>query len=172
MKSWTKALVALGMIIVMIGGYYGYTISEDKTKEAGSLETTGSAKAVASETVAEFTWDKETSKYENVGVFIADFHEEYNDTLGWGRVDSVKWDEQQDIATEILNIMQNIMTENQALQKDLDSISSYAKAVQAGDKEKNNLLKLHRYFHDLDVEFNGYGDTKDYYNITAYKSES
>lgn len=172
MKSWTKALVALGMIIVMIGGYYGYTISEDKTKVAGSLETTGSTKAVASETVAEFTEDKETSKYENVGVFIADFHEEYNDTLGWGRVDSVKWDEQQDIATEILNIMQNIMTENQALQKDLDSISSYAKAVQAGDKEKNNLLKLHRYFHDLDVEFNGYGDTKDYYNITAYKSES
>lgn len=172
MNSWTKNLIGLGLIVILFGGYYVYTGTDNGTKQAGTSVTTGSETVAASETVAEFTDEKELSKYKNVGLFIADFHEKYNDTLGWGRIDSVKWEKQQDIASEILKVMEGIETENQALQKDLEAISSYAKAVQGGDKEKNNLLKLHRYFHDLDMEFNGYGDTKDYYNVTTYKSES
>lgn len=172
MKTWTKSLIGIGLIFVVIGGYYVYVGRENGTEQASSKVNTDSEKIAASEAVAEFTVDEETSKYKNVGLFIADFHEDYNDTLGWGGIESVKWDQQQEIASEILKVMETIMTENQALQTDLDTISSYAKAIQGGEKEKNTLLKLHRYFHDLDVEFNGYGDTKDYYNVTAYKSES
>ncbi|MGM0899664.1 MAG: hypothetical protein ACQEXB_00860 [Bacillota bacterium] len=172
MKSWSTWLVALGLIVVLVGGYYGYTVTETGKKEPETVAKGESEKVVASETVAEFTEEEETSKYKNVGLFIKEFHDKYNDTLGWGGIDSVKWNEQKDISTEILNVMDTIQTENQALQQDLDRISSYAKTVISGKKDKDTLLKLHRYFHDLDIEFNGYGNTKDYYNITTYKSES
>jgi hypothetical protein len=170
MKSWTTWLVALGLGVVLVGGYYGYSATEANKTEPGIAANDDSEKVVASETVAEFTEEAETSKYKNVGLFIREFHDEYNDSLGWGGIDSVKWSEQKDIATEILNVMDTIQTENKALQQDLDKISSYAKEVISGKEDKDNLLKLHRYFHDLDIEFNGYGDTKDYYNITTYKS--
>lgn len=172
MKSGTTWVVSLGLIVVLIGGYYGYTVTETGKKESVTTANDDGENVVESETIAEFTEEAETSKYKNVGLFIDEFHDNYNDTLGWGRIDSVNWNEQKDIATEILNVMDTIQTENQALQQDLEKISSYAKTVTSGKKDKDTLLKLHRYFHDLDIEFNGYGDTKDYYNITKYKSES
>ncbi|MBY0096728.1 hypothetical protein [Mesobacillus maritimus] len=172
MKSWSTWLVALALIVVLVGGYVGYSVTEGDKKEPDTTVKDDSGKVVASNTVAEFTEEAETSKYKNVGLFIKEFHDTYNDSLGWGGIDSVKWNEQKDIATEILNVMETIQTENQALQQDLDKISSYAKEVISGKEDKDNLLKLHRFFHDLDIEFNGYGDTKDYYNITTYKSGS
>jgi hypothetical protein len=172
MKSWTTWLVSLGLLVVLVGGYYGYSVTEVDQKKAAPTPNNQSEKVVASNTVAEFSEEAETSKYKNVGLFIKDFHDKYNDSLGWGRIDSVKWSEQTDIATEILHVMDKIQTKNQALQQDLDKISSYANDVISGKEDKDTLLKLHRYFHDLDIEFNGYGDTKDYYNITTYKSEN
>lgn len=66
--------------------------------------------------------------------------------------------------------MENIHTENEALKQDFEVIKQYAKEVQTGEQSTKTLRNLHRYFHDLDIEFNGYTDTSDHYNITEYKS--
>src|SRR5688572_15848590 len=43
-----------------------------------------------------------TSEFDNGHDFIAEFHDYYNDTLCWGRVNTVEYKDQQDTALRIL----------------------------------------------------------------------
>ncbi|TCN24873.1 hypothetical protein [Mesobacillus foraminis] len=166
-NKWTTSIIIFGMMAILFGAYYGYTALNFGQ---GKSATGGGSEAGASEQVAQFKDGESNKGYKNVGVFIADFHEKYNKSLGWGGIDSVKWTDQKKIAGDILALMASVQTDNKALQTDFESISTYAKQVESGAKDKQILLKLHRYFHDLDVEFNRYKDTKDYYDVTEYKS--
>jgi hypothetical protein len=165
---WKTSGIIFGIFAVLFGAYYGYSALKTGEEEvAGTGE-----KGAASETVAQFKDEGIVHGHENVGDFIDNYHKKYNKSLGWGGIDSIDWTEQQRTAKQILEVMAEVQTEHPALQKDLEKIHSYAQAVESGAKDKQNLLKLHRYFHDLDVEFNSYGDTRDYYNVTEYKSDN
>lgn len=170
-NKWTTSIIVFGMMAILFGAYYGYTaldIGQGKGGYAASSASGGHSGS--SKQVAQFKEEDANKGYKNVGVFIADFHEKYNKTLGWGGIESVEWADQKEIASQIVGLIASVQTENLALKKDLDSISTYAEQIKSGEKNKQTLLKLHRYFHDLDVEFNHYDDTKDYYDVTEYKS--
>lgn len=162
-------IVSAAMFILAFGLYAGYSFWEtenqddlSKIREAAAAQTDGS------EEVAVFQEDAGTD-YKNVGNFISKFHEEFNQSLGWGGIESVNWDEQREVAAEVLGVLATIHTENPDLQTDFSAIANFAGNVEEGSKEKKNLLKLHRYFHDLDIEFNGYKKTNDYFDVTEYK---
>lgn len=165
---WKTSAIMIGLFAVLLGGYYGYASLKTAEGERAGTRDKGQA---ASETVAQFKDEGKVHGFNNVGDFIENYHKKYNKTLGWGGIDSVDWPEQQKLAKQLLEVMAEVQTEHPALQKDLEKIHGYAQAVEAGEKDKKNLLKLHRYFHDLDVEFNDYGDTRDYYHVTEYKSD-
>jgi hypothetical protein len=168
-KSKLKFLITSAvMFILAFGLYAGYSFWETENNNK-DIRKISEASAAQTDDVAVFQEGVAVRDYQNVGIFISKFHEDYNQTLGWGGIEKVKWEDQQETASEILNVLAMIHTENQELQADFNTIASYAKKIEDGSKDKKVLQKLHRYFHDLDIEFNGYKKTNDYFNVTDFK---
>lgn len=164
---WKRMIIPSFLFILAFGLYVGYTIWGTENNEgAMTIGNAVAAKGERGNKVASFSNDADKS----VGGFISEYHIIYNETLGYGGIESVKWDEQTEIAAEITVMLGKVQTENVNLKADFQAILQYAKSVEEGRRDKKTLLKLHRYFHDLDIEFNGYNKTKDYYNVTGYKS--
>lgn len=168
-SKWKLMILPASLFILAFGLYVGYTMWETGDfQNAGSKNGSSNLKN-GGQTVAVFLEESEHENYSSVGSFISEFHKKYNDTLGWGRIDNVEWEEQREIASEIQSVLAAVKTDNTALQADFDTISNYSRTIEDGKKDKKILLQLHRYFHDLDVEFNQYKDTNDYFNVTKYK---
>lgn len=103
--------------------------------------------------------------------FIKENHSFYNETLGWGRDNNIKWEEQREQAESIQSDLENLTSEDNELQTDLDAINELVKTIAAGSKDKDDAIKLHRYFHDLDIVYNDYKDTKDFFKMTRFRGE-
>jgi hypothetical protein len=157
-KKLNMTLSIAGMVIAIA---MAYTVLVFLNKDESKMQKT-SANAEAPEGLM----------YEDLKDFIASNHTFYNETLGWGRDRKVSWPKQKEQADLIVTSLKKISAENKDLQTDLDTIASLAKTVQSGTREKDALIKLHRYFHDLDIGFNDYKDTTDYFDVTEYKGES
>jgi predicted negative regulator of RcsB-dependent stress response len=169
-SKWKFLIVSVTMFILAFGLYAGYTFWETENNEdVRKIREASAAQSDSNDEVAVFQQEDATRDYKTVGNFISKFHEEYNQSLGWGGIESVKWDEQKEAAAEVLEILQKIHTDNPDLETDFIAIFNFARIVEGGSKDKEALLKLHRYFHDLDIEFNGYKKTNDYFDVTEYK---
>ncbi|RSD26216.1 hypothetical protein [Mesobacillus subterraneus] len=166
-RNWKWMILPATLFLMAFGVYAGYSLWE--SGNGGNIRSLTASEGGRAETVAVFQENTDKGNYKNVGDFISKFHTKYNDTLGWGGIDSVEWEEQREIASEIRSVLAAVETDNVELQSDFEVISNYLTSVENGRKDKKALLMLHRYFHDLDVEFNGYRGTKDYFNVTKYK---
>lgn len=93
--------------------------------------------------------------FENGHDFISQLHDFYNNTLGWGRYSTADYSRQVDKARLVIEAIENAEVKDKDMQKDFESILDLAKTVVSKD-DRNAMLKLHRYFHDLDIYFNGY----------------
>jgi hypothetical protein len=168
-SKWKLMILPASLFLLAFGLYAGYSMWET----GNLLDVRGNSDSSdlnnGGQTVAVFQDESEHESYSTVGSFIREFHTKYNDTLGWGRIDKVDWKEQREIAAEIISVLATVETDNAALQADFDTISTYSRTIEDGKKDKKTLLQLHRYFHDLDIEFNRYNKTSDYFNVTKYK---
>jgi hypothetical protein len=167
-NKWRLMILPASLFLLAFGLYAGYTMWENGHL-FGGRSGSNPANEGKGKTVAVFQENTGHKNYSSVGSFISDFHKKYNDTLGWGRIDTVEWEEQRKLASEVMSVLATIKTDNSSLQEDFDSIANYSRTIKDGKKDKKVLLQLHRYFHDLDVEVNDYNDTKDYFNVTKYK---
>ena len=168
-----RMILPVALLILAFGVYFGYSIWQTENDlSVKKIREATAAQAGKEQDAAVFQKESANQEYKTVGVFISDSHEWYNQTLGWGAIGSIKWDEQKQKAADINSALKDIQTDSANLQADFKKISGYSNAIANGRKEKQALLKLHRYFHDLDIEFNGYKKTKDYYNITEYKASA
>lgn len=158
-KKLNMTLSILGMVIAIA---LAYSVLVFLNKDDSKMQKTSANTEVTAQGLM----------YDNLGDFIASNHTFYNETLGWGRDRKVNWSKQREQADLIVNSLKKISAENKNLQTDLGTIRSLAETVQSGTKEKDVLIKLHRYFHDLDIGFNDYKDTTDYFDVTEYKGES
>lgn len=168
-SKWKLMILPACLFLLAFGLYAGYSMWETGNLLNVRGNSDSSDLKNGGQTVAVFQDESEHESYSTVGSFIREFHTKYNDTLGWGGIDSVEWEEQRDIASETLSVLATVETDNIALKADFDTISKYSLSIKDGKKDKKILLQLHRYFHDLDIEFNGYNKTKDYFNVTKYK---
>ncbi|MDX8290366.1 hypothetical protein SLL00_11205 [Metabacillus indicus] len=116
-------------------------------------------------TAAETNWhpqqvqdygDTENPEYADAGGFIKKFHEFYNQTTGWERINDLNMPDQIARAEAAKAYAGYFipLTEDPALKNDLEAIIMHADSVIAGNAE--TVLTLHRYFHDLDIAVNGY----------------
>lgn len=99
--------------------------------------------------------------------FIAQYHKFYNETLGWGRIDIADYDEQKQVAQQILHKLEGSEVNHPDLAKDIEAIKHYAHIVIERD-DRDAMRMLHRYFHDLDIYLNGY-DYKQTWDVTNFK---
>lgn len=168
-NKWKLMILPASLFLLAFGLYAGYTMWEQGNLQGAKGKSDSSNLKNGGQTVAVFQEESEHEKYSTVGSFIREFHTKYNDTLGWGGIDSIEWEEQREIASEIISVLATVETDNTALQTDFNTILNYSKTIEDGKKDKKILLQLHRYFHDLDIEFNSYNKTSDYFNVTKYK---
>ncbi|GIN64130.1 hypothetical protein J27TS8_41230 [Robertmurraya siralis] len=107
--------------------------------------------------------------FKNGHDFIGQLHKFYNETLGWGRIDTTSYSEQQEKAELIIRALENVEVMDAAVQMDFDRIKEYAEIV-AKEDDREAMRNLHRYFHDLDIYFNGY-DYKETFKVTIFQGE-
>lgn len=169
-SKWNRMIVPAAIFLLAFGLYVGYSSWETKNHEdVRKIREAVAASNDENEDIAVFQQESVKKDFKSVGIFISKFHQNYNQSLGWGGIDSVKWEAQRETAAEINSILKSIQTDNGDLQADFEAISKYAKTIEGGERDKKALLKLHRYFHDLDIEVNGYKKTNDYFDVTEYK---
>lgn len=119
------------------------------------------------EDVATITYD---NKEESAHAFVSHFHKFYNNTVCYGRVDSLDMDEQMEALDEIVTTLNVLETNNEELRADFNKIADLAREAKENKDEPDtmNYILLHRYFHDLDIYFNGY-DYSHAWGVTKYK---
>lgn len=180
MKTWMW-ITPLIVILVAIAGWIGWmfmdtTSESDKgnVKKASSVvneeeEADGDSKDVVNtplpDSIVVFTSDD--VPYEDGHDFISEFHDFYNNTLGWGRYSTTDYSTQVEKAKVIIEVIENTEVKDKDMQKDFDAMLELAETVVKKD-DRNAMLKLHRYFHDLDIYFNGY-DYKETFRITEFR---
>lgn len=104
---------------------------------------------------------------ENVNAFIASTHAFYNQTTGFGEISSLNHNDQTEKAIEIVSTVNGYLSEEKGdLKQDLLDIKFISlHYIEYGKKE--DVQKLHRYFHDLDIGLNGYGAYDKVWGVTA-----
>lgn len=114
------------------------------------------------------TFQDPETHYQNGHDFIRYFHHFYNESLGWGRIETASHSEQKRRAESIILAIDNIQEiTNDDLRKDIEEIRKLAQEVINKD-DRDAMRKLHRYFHDLDIYLNGY-DYNQTFRITHFK---
>ncbi|HWJ77253.1 MAG TPA: hypothetical protein VNR61_04140 [Niallia sp.] len=99
--------------------------------------------------------------------FISTWHNFYNSTLGWGKIDTADYEEQKEAAETILSELKNVKVTNEQIAEDLKDIQTNAQVIT--EKADHTIYRnLHRYFHDLDIYFNGYSYNQTF-GITEFR---
>lgn len=101
--------------------------------------------------------------------FISQWHTFYNNTLGWGKLSTASYSEQKEAADSILSDLVDVEVQNDEIANDLDSIIDLATIVST-ENDRDAMRNLHRYFHDLDIYFNGY-DYNQTFGLTEFTGE-
>lgn len=163
MKKWIW-IIPFIIIIIGIGVWVGWMFMDSKNgeKNSGTNQVSGSAeedisKDVINEPVSEsiITFTSDEVPYRNGHHFISELHNFYNDTVCWGRLSTAYYSEQKEMAEHIIFVLENTETANKDITRDFDSIMNLANTLVKEDNRRA-MRDLHRYFHDLDIYFNGY----------------
>ncbi|WP_070121848.1 hypothetical protein [Bacillus marinisedimentorum] len=159
---WT---IIISMTILAVSSFSIYTMMATGSGEEID-EGTGNNNTVSKEKVEEIqaTIGKQN---QDVGRFVAKTHDFYNETLGYGGINSVNWNEQREMARNVTvktkEFVSSVGSKN--LKTDLKDIQRISEAVM-DEEQKSHILELHRYFHDLDIALNNYGGFDRIWGVT------
>lgn len=105
--------------------------------------------------------------HKDIGKFISETHEFYNETTGYGAINEINRSEQvkeaEIIMTEINQLLEG--TENSSLKKDLHELQDSAEKI-LGKQDVELVKKLHRIVHDLDIALNDYEGYDKIWDVT------
>lgn len=179
MKAHWKIFLSLGVVLIAAGIYGGFILfssghSEQVATINGKDQEINEEKSQddiptdiihepASKDIIIFS----SGEFSNGHEFIVEFHQFYNNTLCWGRVNTANYKEQKDKALEIVEVFKGIEINDEDLYNDFIQIENSAKKVIESDNRKA-MIELHRLFHDLDIHLNGYA-RDDTFGVTAFK---
>lgn len=159
MKSkiiWS-ALIAINIGIVLYGAYIFVPYLFGKQSVQGNSKSQQSTQVQAND-----------SSDQGVTQFISKEHQILNSLTGWGQINNPNWSEVHQSAKDIVDTVSTMnYAGNEDLQKDIKDIRGLAETLTTGTG-KGDLIKLHRYFHDLDVVMNQNDGAGKYYGITSW----
>jgi hypothetical protein len=107
----------------------------------------------------------------DIGDYISKNHEYWNEELCWGRSKNYSFSVFQKNYHAYVNDLNIII--NAVGDEELKSDFKHVHSLLENASETKNidfLIDVHRIFHDLDVNFNGYSSS-DYYKVTQYDGE-
>ncbi|WP_273853562.1 hypothetical protein [Guptibacillus spartinae] len=110
------------------------------------------------------------AEYEHVEDFVADFHEFYNRTTGYGMIDRPMDLEAQERQATAAVAYIDVFIENGVVHEDLKKDLLSIKELSNQSLTKTEIRALHRYFHDLDKALNHY-DHEDTFGVTETYGE-
>ena len=153
-KNWR--LLTFGLFLMIAGLIWGMVgnIGQNSQKSMSQAEKIEKQVEIPSE------------PYVNESELIRQAHHFYNQTAGWGRINSLNWEEHRKFSQLLLNSL-DVIKEKESLVKDFDRIRSLATFIIEKEKDKQNVVMLHRIFHDLDIDLNNY-ENEDYFEVTNY----
>ncbi|WP_163971131.1 hypothetical protein [Oceanobacillus halotolerans] len=139
---------------------------EEESAEADSQQE---EVAASEETIEEVETIQETvgQDHQEIGDFVSDMHDFYNDTTGYGGINNLNWDEQAEQAEYVDGMISDFLSEvnNEALLNDLQHIQELAQnALESQDADY--VRNLHRLFHDLDIALNSYDGYDKIWGVT------
>src|SRR5699024_9571688 len=106
-------------------------------------------------------------EHRDIGELIAEAHQFYNKTTGYGAIKSRDWDEQRDEADRFNAQLEKNLSQvrHDALQKDIQKLIGLTGDV-AHEEEKETIIHIHRLVHDLDIALNDYSGYDKIWNVT------
>ncbi len=130
----------------------------DNNKEAKAKETVDKVEEVQ---------DTVGQSHKEIGKFVSDMHDFYNETTGYGAINSLDWDEQTKQAEKVsVGIDEEITSvKSDVLRTDLEHIKQTADTV-LSKKTTDSVRNLHRLFHDLDIALNDYNGYDKIWGVT------
>ncbi|MGP7816415.1 hypothetical protein [Niallia sp. 01092] len=176
--NWKKILlwcfgiiIGGGALIASVSFGLLLFLEKEKAQQTGKSAAVGESADFTKKTVNDpVEEDVVTLADETNGhTFIADWHNFYNETLGWGKMETASYSEQKEAASSILQQLENVSVKNKKIKHDLESIQQHAQQVINGD-DRDAMRLLHRYFHDLDILFNGY-DYNQTFGVTEFTGQ-
>lgn len=105
--------------------------------------------------------------HQEVGNFVSKMHNFYNETTGYGAINSLEWNEQKEQASKVLVKLDEQLPKvnDEALKSDLERIMNLAEKAK-NEPETDHIRNLHRMFHDLDIALNNYNGYDTIWNVT------
>ncbi|MDL4843025.1 hypothetical protein [Aquibacillus rhizosphaerae] len=142
------------------------TKKEEATDQSANEEKSENSSTPTVEEVEEI---QETvgENNKNVGAFVSDTHDFYNDTTGYGKIDNLDWNSQTNMAEKIVATLEQMIPQvkNENLKSDLESTRQLASTL-LEDQSTSHVRSLHRYFHDLDIALNEYDGATKVWGVT------
>lgn len=169
-------IIPMVLIIGAIAGWIGWMLMDaadsgmnKKTEQVSSSTDEDISKEVVNDPVPEsiIVFTSDDVPFRSGHHFISDLHEFYNNTLCWGRLETADYSRQAEKARLIIEVIKHTRTEDKYMKQDLDTIMSLAQRVTQQD-DRRAMRDLHRYFHDLDIYFNGYAYHQTF-GITSFR---
>lgn len=167
--GWTLLSVILVTTVLSVGFFY--TMFQNHYKIPGSEDhgqgNEKESENVSGETLKNVEHVQQTigRDHRNVGEFVSDMHAFYNQTTGYGRIDSINWIEHQQKAEQINTTIKGLKVKHDPLKKDLQHIQELAEQV-LDTKKQTDVRDLHRMFHDLDIALNHYNGYDKIWHVT------
>ncbi|WP_181347176.1 hypothetical protein [Thalassobacillus sp. CUG 92003] len=163
MKKWYKWTLSAMIGLIIIGtGVMVYLLSGDilNQQEDGDITDEAVEKGEAQETEGENLSSLSIEK------FIAEGHQYYNETVGWGRSDSLDWISQSKQADKIVVfIKEELGADAPVAQDDLQAMDDLAAKI-IDDQQTEDVVQMHRYFHDLDIAINDFSEYEKVWGVT------
>jgi len=103
-----------------------------------------------------------------LAAMIADTHERYNELTGFGNIDELDQDKSIILSKRVYKEAGEALDEgivDKQLEKDMKTIHQLAKETSV-NPNKEQVRRLHRYFHDLDIAVNRYEETNTIFGVT------
>ncbi|MFD2924481.1 hypothetical protein [Halobacillus naozhouensis] len=169
--TFKRTMWTLGIIAFLVLGVFVYLVVSDiMTKEEVASESNQTEEAESGKVSTEKIEETQATVGEDnkdVGKFVSKTHDFYNDTTGYGAINSLDWKKQREKARTILSEVKSLKANvtSESLIVDLEEIESYASAA-LEEKDKETIRNLHRMFHDLDIALNSYSGTDKVWGIT------
>lgn len=101
------------------------------------------------------------NKNEHLAAFISEYHEVFNRLTNDEKYKEINWNDFNKLGDQLIEEVNDFSSDEvpDEMKLDFSRIIDLTKIGQIG-KETNVAIYIHRIFHDLDVEYNGYKQTK------------
>ena len=180
MKWWL--FIATGLVCVtLVGGwvwptYLGGNQTSEQAEQSGEIIQGGNAGNLVDEDKSEqvsvdnLETIEDDQTYASIKDVIRSFHDFYNRTLGYGRISQVSWSEQRENAQLFIDYVEHFEgTYKGTLKTDINRAKSNAVNIAEGSEDKDNLTRIHRILHDLDIAVNGFSNYQKVWGVTETK---